>query len=229
MSNKDNTYSNIGKIRLSRMKKLDTYDPRVKRIDPGAALRKLHIEEEEHRLEDIAREYGAHRSKHAEDLKARMARLESIKNDLNDAFDMFDTERDGHIQKKYVATVLMSAGLIPTQKSMRVALASIPSAPVDLKTVYAIARRFAYEDVTKDTMVRTFKEVFDKDDSGFVDSREIMEAAKNLEQTDFTEQELQMLLDYCGVKDVSEGKSNNIGLTENSLDASAVLQILWDK
>jgi len=176
------------------------------------------------------KDYGELKSKHAKELKKRIERLETIQTDLNDAFNMFDTERDGHVQRKHVSTVIMSAGLVPTQKSLRLSLESCPPGPVSKAKVFAIAKKLAMDTVSKEDMVEAFVEVFDKERNGYVDTREIMEAAKNLEQTDFTEGDLQQLLDYCGVKDArGASASNELVGKESSLDASAVLQILWDR
>lgn len=194
----------------------------------SVALRKIHIQEEERRLEDIAKEHGHMRSKNISKMKEQLARIDAIKKDLVDAFDMFDTERDGKVQQTHVHTILMSAGLIPTKKSLDAALRSMAPGPVSFAAVSALAKKYAYEVSTKEEMVRAFKEVFDKDDTNVVDAREVMEAAKNLGETSFSEEQLEALFDYCGVKE-GTGQSREDGDSGPSYDASAVLQILWDK
>lgn len=220
-------YSKIGQIRLNRMKELNSYDPRIKKINHSATLRKIHLQEEERRLEILAK-MSASKKNQLSLFEKSSAVLEEIKEDLIDAFNLFDTEQNGLIKKKNIGTVLKSAGLIPTEKSLHNAIAALKPGPVDMNTVFLIARKFAMDSTTKEDLISAFKEVFDKTDSGYVNSREIMEAAKNVGHSDFTDIEMQMLMEFCGVRDASERKGEESAAVTR-VDASRVVEMLWNK
>ena len=231
------------------MKELNSYDPRIKKVNHSgtsilsppasrlfshqthalytAMMRKIHLQEEERRLEILAKMSTSNKNQLSLFEKST-AVLEAIKEDLIDAFNLFDTEQNGLIKKKNVGTVLKSAGLIPTEKSLHNALASIKPGPVDMSTVFLIARKFAMDSTTKEDLISAFKEVFDKSDSGYVNPKEIMEAAKNVGHSDFTDVEMQMLMEFCGVKDVSE-KDGEESAPVTRIDASRVVEMLWNK
>jgi len=197
-------------MRLAKLRGSDYYDhSKLTSIDKAGQLQKIHIKEEDARLETFAHMRLGHEVaptyQGLTQTEERALRLDAIRDDLKDAFCLFDTEGNGVIQRRFVGTVVRSAGLVPTNGELdeQLKFAGDGVSDVDLDAVADIAFTFANKEEPKEALVAAFKEVFDRDDTGYVDPREIIDAAQNTEHKEFTRDEVAKLMEYCGVKDIN--------------------------
>jgi len=237
-------YSSHGRMHIQKLGDSQGYDPRLKGAPNNRSnLRKLHLKKQEEILNKITDLHIAEIQRAAEtcpgyakppavpvsETEKRRKRIETISADLNDAFCLFDTDHSGKIQQKFVGTVVRSAGLVPTEQELQRAMVAFRAGgpisaeePVDFSTVVDIAFQFTNKEEPPEALIAAFKQVFDREGNGYVDPKEIIEAAQNVEQKKFTDEEVYQLMDFCGVKDV-----NTMPKRRHFDIGDSVLQTMW--
>jgi len=118
---------------------------------------------------------------------------------------------------------------VPTEQELQRAMVAFRAGgpisaeePVDFSTVVDIAFQFTNKEEPPEALIAAFKQVFDREGNGYVDPKEIIEAAQNVEQKKFTDEEVYQLMDFCGVKDV-----NTMPKRRHFDIGDSVLQTMW--
>lgn len=121
---------------------------------------------------------------------------------LQDAFALFDTTHCKKVPSKFIPTLMRSVGLTPTQRELARDMDKVGSRDVVYAEVRAIAKGYLNKTAPEKELFAAFKQVFDKEGTGYVDPAEVKEAAMNVESP-LADDEVQQLMQWVGVKDIT--------------------------
>jgi calmodulin len=121
---------------------------------------------------------------------------------LSDAFALFDTAQNRRIHAKFLPMVLRSVGLVPTQSEIDRELTEIGNREIDYPELREVAIKYLSKRAPETELFAAFKQVFDREGTGFVDVNEVREAAENVDRP-ISDDEMAQLLEWIGVEDIS--------------------------
>ncbi|CAH0561380.1 unnamed protein product [Brassicogethes aeneus] len=118
------------------------------------------------------------------------------KNDIKEAFDLFDTEKSGEIDTKDLKVAIRALGFEPKKEEIKKMIADVDknsSGKISYDDFLQLMSTKMAEKDTKEEILKAFR-LFDEDDKGAITMRDLKRVAQELGET-LTSDELQEMID----------------------------------
>ena len=134
-----------------------------------------------------------------QDSRLRIELTEAQKNELRQAFDLFDSEGTGRIQAQEIKVALRALGYEVKKDELKGLLLEVGSSPtgtLDFNEFLRVLLLKIGEKESREEVQRAYKH-FDESDKGYIGFEDLKQIAKSLGHGHLTDDELREMIDFA--------------------------------